>query len=210
VISRFQRPLLIGVGVVISQLLSQGVSAEETCIKLGGTRWVSSEQRENLTGEPGNLIEKKEYEEPIQASSDTSSWCVSDTGVTYLEPPPKGSKDPIIRLTYPFSSGFVENNKVIAGKNVEIVGIARKDGDVISINWKYTLGPKISKADLPKNTSSRVELSFSFELLDGRCVVKSYQRTFVANAGIKGPKNLYAGFFIGTTTLRADPTCSTN
>jgi hypothetical protein len=137
--------------------------ASEICVQLVGTELVKSEVRENLTGTPGKLMEHEEKEQPIKAGG--ASWCVSEDGISYFEPRPKnvaGGKT--IRVKYPFGGGFVQSKMTIVGRPVDMLGIAQKADDVISVNWKYTMGSTLSKADIPINLSSRREISFDLVL----------------------------------------------
>ena len=169
--------------------------ARDACISFDGTLQMAFEQRKSINGQPGELVGKpKVITQKVR--DDNQQWCVNDVGITYIE---KG-KPPVIKINYPFDQGFVDTEIKSSGLPVAITGIAKKTDNVISVNWLYTIGTKLTQARLSA-TSMRVEVSFAFELTGDTCKLNSYKFTYLNNSGNN------TGVYTGKKTISSDATC---
>jgi hypothetical protein len=168
----------------------------DQCMRFTGTETMIFETRKNQGGQPGELVNQKELTRSL-SEGNRSRWCLDNDSVTYIE-----EGKPLIKIRYPFSGGFVDKTITSSSLPVVITGIATKADNVVTVNWLYTIGKKLSQAQAT-DTSTRVEMSFSFELSGSACKLNTYKWTYIMNTGRKG------GVFTGKrTSSSANATCS--
>jgi len=169
----------------------------DQCIHFTGTETMISETRKNKGGQPGELMSQSQSTRSL-SEGNHSRWCLDDESITYVE----AGNGPLIKVRYPFSGGFVDKTIKSSGLPVVITGIAKKTDNVVTVNWLYTIGDKLSRGQAT-NMATRVELSFSFEISGRTCKLNAHKWTYVSNTGSKG------GIYTGKRTLSsANATCA--
>jgi hypothetical protein len=179
--------------------------AQAVCVAWAGTQSVSFEQRENKTGRPGKLVERK----TIQKSFDGDTrWCVTNDSITYIEP--AGSGGPAIDVTFPFGGGTVTKQITSNSLPVFMTGNASRSGNDYTIFFQYTIGAKLTEAVYAERGSTRYELNARFRLDDTGCSLLSIDTMWLNNSGRrqgKHPSVTLHGYYTGWTTKKANATC---
>ncbi len=185
-------------------------TAHATCITIGGSMNTRFEVREIRDGKPAKLTTSKNIKVKMKGPGwEASSWCVSEKGVTYVEPGDRQNAE--IRFFMPFDVGFAhQTTHSRSGKYnfpVEITGLARKYGDTITVNYQYTMGSKLTHARFGKMQSLRIEESFQFVLSGGSCKMNYFKFTRVTNGGDIVLGGLHVGHYYGMKSTDSKTHC---